>query len=88
MTGLYQRNFAIAFVAQTLFVLATTLLLHYARWISFLGGDERDIGLVMGLGPIVGLLLRPWLGQWIDRLGPRAGCALGCATLAICALGK
>lgn len=47
---LYDRNFLIAFLSQTCFVCANTLMAHYARWIEFLGGDLRQVGLVMGGG--------------------------------------
>ncbi len=50
---------------------------HYARWINFLGGDVRQVGWILGLGSIAGLLFRPWLGQWINRLGARTTWALG-----------
>ncbi len=44
---------------------------HYARWIEFLGGDLRQVGLVMGGSATLGLLLRPWMAQWINRMGAR-----------------
>ena len=78
---LYNRDFAVVFVSHFGFVLANTLLAHYARWIGFLGGDARDVGLVMGVAPIVSLLFRPWLGPCIDRLGVRTTWAMGEAIL-------
>lgn len=74
---LYDRNFAIAFASQILFVLAGSLLAHYARWISFLGGDERHVGWIMGVAPVISLFFRPWVGPWIDRLGVRGAWAAG-----------
>lgn len=52
---------------------------HYARWIEFVGGDLRQVGLVMGAGATVGLVLRPWMAQWINRLGARKMWAVGFA---------
>lgn len=52
-------------------MLSNTMMAHYARWISFLGGDDVDIGWIMGAGAIISLLARPWIGQWIDRFGAR-----------------
>jgi len=52
---------------------------HYARWIEFLGGDLRQVGLVMGAGATVGLVLRPWMAGWINRLGARMMWAVGFA---------
>lgn len=77
MSRLYDRNFALALASQTLFVVANAGLVHYARWITFLGGDERDVGWVSGVGVIASLLIRPWMGPWIDRVGDRASLAVG-----------
>ncbi|MFO0948410.1 MAG: MFS transporter [Planctomycetota bacterium] len=74
---LYDRNFLIAFASQSFFVTANACMAHYGRWIEFLGGDELHVGLVMGAGPIASLLLRPWTGPWIDRVGARATQAIG-----------
>ncbi len=84
---LYDRNFLIAFVSQMCFVIANTLMAHYARWIEFLGGDLRQVGSIMGAGALLGLILRPWMAQWINRIGARAMwgigyAAFGCAAMA------
>ena len=50
---------------------------HYARWIDFLGGDVEQVGFIMGAGSVVGLFLRPWIGQCIDRIGARNVWLLG-----------
>lgn len=71
MSPLYDRSFACAFFSQIGFVLANTLMAHYARWIDFLGGDVEQVGFIMGAGSVVGLFLRPWIGQCIDRIGAR-----------------
>lgn len=70
------------------FVLATTLTAHYARWISFLGGDVREVGWIMGSSAVASLVLRPWLGQWINLLGPRVTWALGFGIFAVGTLGN
>ncbi len=74
---LYDRSFACAFFSQIGFVLANTLMAHYARWITFLGGDVEQVGFIMGAGSVAGLFLRPWIGQWIDRIGARNVWLLG-----------
>jgi len=50
---------------------------HYSRWIEFLGGDLSQVGMIMGVGALLGLLLRPWMAQWINRLGARVMWACG-----------
>ncbi len=67
---LYDRSFGISLAGQTCFVLANTLVTaQFARWVTFLGGDKFDVGLVSGIGMFAALLLRPWIGQWINRWG-------------------
>jgi MFS family permease len=74
--------------SQTCFVVANTLLAHYSRWVEFLGGSVRQVGMIMGAGAVVGLLLRPWMGQWIDRLGSRRTWVIGCGVFAIGSFGN
>ena len=83
---LYDRNFLIAFFSQTSFVCANTLMAHYARWIEFLGGDLRQVGLVMGVSAMLGLLLRPWIALWINRMGARTMWLLGYTVFALASL--
>ena len=77
MARLYDRNFVLCVVSQTWFMIAWTLSAHYARWISFLGGDQSTIGWIMGSGMTAGVVLRPWIGQWINRAGSRKLWGLG-----------
>lgn len=75
---LYNRNFAFAFISQVGFVLANTALMgHYARWVGFLGGRVDTAGWITGTASIAGLVLRPWIGQWIDRWGAKTVWLLG-----------
>lgn len=74
--------------SQTCFVIANTLMAHYARWIEFLGGDLLSIGWVMGGGAVVGLFLRPTMGQWINRFGPITMWQIGYLLFATGALGN
>ncbi|TWU45662.1 major facilitator superfamily transporter [Novipirellula aureliae] len=87
-TRLYDRDFLLAVASQTSFVLANTLMAHYARWIEFLGGDLRQVGLIMGTAALMGLILRPWMAQWINRIGARAMWAVGYLVFALSSLGN
>lgn len=80
---LYDRNFWLAFASQTSFVCANTLMAHYARWIKFLGGDLAEVGWIMGCCAIAGLVFRPWMAQWINRIGARAMWGIGYTTFAL-----
>ena len=79
MPRLYDRSFAFAFTSQAVFALANMLMAHYARWIGFLGGGVAEVGWIMGVGSLAGLVLRPWMAQCIDCLGLKSSWALGYA---------
>ena len=68
---LYDRNFVFALASQISFVIANTLMAHYARWIDFLGGNIQQVGWITGIGSTLGILFRPWIAQWINRFGAR-----------------
>lgn len=85
---LYDRNFVFAFLSQVGFVTANTLMAHYARWIGVLGGDVEAAGWIMGTGSLASLVLRPWIGQWIDRIGARNMWFLGYLIFAGASLGN
>ena len=59
---------------------------HYSRWIEFLGGDLSQVGMIMGVGALLGLVLRPWMAQWINRLGARVMWACGLIFFSLSAL--
>ncbi len=83
---LYDVNFALAFVCNLCFIMANALMVHFARWVAFLGGDEVTIGWIMGIGAVSGVLVRPLLGRWIDRLGARSIWATGYVLFAVVSL--
>ena len=56
---LYDLNFALVLVMQFFFVVANTLIAHYARWIEFLGGNVAQVGWIIGVSTVLGMVLRP-----------------------------
>ncbi|HIF34805.1 MAG TPA: MFS transporter [Planctomycetaceae bacterium] len=85
---LYNREFITIWVGNVCFVLANTMIAHYARWIDFLGGDVNQTGRIMGLGAIASLVMRPWMGQWINRFGPRFVWGTGLLVFAVGIVGN
>lgn len=45
------------------------LFIHYAGFLTELGADPAQIGLIVGVGSIGSLVLRPYVGQLMDRIG-------------------
>ncbi len=86
---LYDRSFALSVAGQTCFVLANTLTTaHFARWVSHLDGGKFDAGLISGVGMAAALLLRPWIGQWINRWGALTVWLCGFAVFGLAAAGN
>jgi MFS family permease len=74
---LYDRRFALVFAGNILFTLANALLIHFARYVTFLGGDKTDVGWIMGSSAVAAILMRPWIGRWIDQFGAKKVWAAG-----------
>jgi MFS family permease len=85
---LYTGEFLVIWIGNVCFVLANAMIAQYGRWIEFLGGDVRQIGKIMGVGAVLSLLLRPWMGQWINRFGPRRVWAAGLAIYGVGVVGN
>lgn len=81
---LYNRNYNYALLSQVGFAMVNTALLaHYPRWIAYLGGEVDATGWITGTASLAGLVLRPWIGQWIDRFGAKMIWLAGYAIFAI-----
>lgn len=68
---LLTRSFVFAFLSQMLMGLSFALFVHFAGFLVQLGADEVAIGLVIGVGSIGSLILRPFVGVLMDRIGRR-----------------
>ena len=60
-----------AYVANALTMIAITLLVRYADFVTHLGGAEGQLGLIVGVGMIGSLCMRIAQGVGIDRYGAR-----------------
>ncbi len=69
--GAYGPVFWAAYVANALTMIAITLLVRYADFVTHLGGAEGQLGLIVGVGMIGSLCMRVAQGIGIDRYGPR-----------------
>jgi len=70
--GAYGRPFWMAYVANTLLMVAIALLFRYADFIGVLGGTELHLGWIVGIGTVGALAMRLLLGLTIDHYGARA----------------
>ncbi|HUG70000.1 MAG TPA: MFS transporter [Pirellulaceae bacterium] len=69
--GAYGPVFWAAYIANALTMIAITLLVRYADFVTHLGGAEGQLGLIVGVGMIGSLCMRVGQGVGIDRYGPR-----------------
>jgi MFS family permease len=67
----YGRVFWLAYLANALAMIAISLLVRYADFVTHLGGAEGQLGLIVGVGMIGSLCMRAGQGVGIDKYGPR-----------------
>jgi MFS family permease len=70
-TSPYDFSFWLCYVSNGVMTAAASLLYRYADFVTSLGGDEFELGWIVGIGMIGSLLMRWQLGAGIDRLGAR-----------------
>jgi MFS family permease len=67
----YDRTFWLAYLANTVLVLANALTYRFAELINFLGGNEKVAGDIVGAALVVSILLRLSVSHVIDDYGTR-----------------
>jgi len=67
----YDAVFWLTYTANTALMVAVSSLFRYSDFVKFLGGNEFQLGLIVGLGTTGSLLMRVVQGVGIDRFGPR-----------------
>ncbi len=50
------------------------------------GGDQRDVGLVMGIFALASAICRPWISEMIDRIGRKRSYTLGTSIMVVAPL--
>ncbi|MDB5390540.1 MAG: hypothetical protein JWM11_6186 [Planctomycetaceae bacterium] len=65
----YDRVFWLAYLANGLTTMANAMLVRYADFVDVLGGEERQLGLIVGFGMIGSIVTRLAQGEAIDRYG-------------------
>ena len=67
----YGPSFWLCYLANTLLMVAVSLLFRYADFVTHLGGSELNLGLIVGIGMVGAIAMRVFQGIGIDRYGPR-----------------
>ena len=61
----------------------TSVLTTIPPYVFYRGGDAWHLGIIVGSFGIVGLLIRPFAGQWIYTLGPKRVAVAGTAIVSL-----
>ncbi len=67
----YGSPFWLAYAANLLVMVAVSLLFRYADFVTLLGGNELQLGWIVGVGMVGSLAVRAALGAGIDHYGAR-----------------
>lgn len=67
----FGRAFWYAYVANSAFTVAMSLMYRYADFVLYLGGTEWNVGLIVGIGMVGSLVMRFFQGFGIDHFGAR-----------------
>lgn len=84
---LYDWPFLVLFVALLFFMGGSTMLVHLRKYLALGGGDVGTVSMVFGIGMIGSILMRPFVGSSIDRIGCNRILRLACMVGAITTLG-
>ncbi len=68
---IYDRPFLLAYVSNLFMMSAVSLLFRYADFVRLAGGNEWNLGMIVGLGTIGAIAFRFVQGPAIDRFGPK-----------------
>ena len=68
---MYNRNFWLAYAANTTLMVCVSTLVRYANFVTLRGGNELTLGLIVGVGMVGALAMRGALGLATDRYGAR-----------------
>jgi len=65
----YDHIFWLAYISNGLTTLANGMMVRYSDFVDLIGGDEQQLGLIVGVGMIGSIVIRLAQGEAIDRCG-------------------
>ena len=84
---LYSSSFIIMALVNLFTVSSFGSFFLFPLFVTRHGGSESDIGIIMGVFALSGVLCRPWISEMIDRIGRKRSYTIGCAIMAVLPLG-
>src|SRR5688572_18545724 len=67
----YGREFWFAYLSNAATMVALSMLVRYADFVTHFGGSEFQLGLIVGIGAVGSLFMRLVQGVGMDRHGTR-----------------
>lgn len=80
---IYTPSFFALFLANVCTVSSFSAFFLFPLFITDRGGTESDIGLIMGTFAFGSVFCRPWISDWVDRLGRKRCYTFGTLGMAI-----
>lgn len=65
----YDRVFWLTYLSNCLTTLANGMMVRYSDFVDVLGGDEQQLGLIVGAGMVGSIVIRLAQGEAVDRYG-------------------
>ena len=65
----YDLVFWMAYLSNGLTTVANAMMVCYSDFVTVLGGEERQLGLIVGVGMVGSIITRMVQGEFIDRYG-------------------
>jgi len=80
---LYTPAFAALYLANLATVASFAAFFLFPLLITAHGGDQQDIGIIMGTFALASAACRPWVAEMVDRLGRKRSFSIGCSLMLI-----
>ncbi|MBN4049994.1 MFS transporter [Nitrospira defluvii] len=72
VSPLFTRNFKLLFMAHLFFGFSFWPYVLLPVFIQDLGSNLAEVGIIMGAASVSGMIVRPWSGDALDRIGRRS----------------
>ena len=80
---LYTPAFAALYLANFFLVASFATFFLFPLFITGHGGNQQDIGIIMGIFALASAVCRPWISEMIDRIGRKRSYSIGCVIMTL-----
>ncbi len=80
---LYTPAFITLYLANFFMVASFAAFFLFPLFVTGHGGNQQDIGIIMGIFALASAGCRPWIAEMIDRIGRKRSYTMGCTIMTI-----